>query len=487
MASTKQKLELANAVGEIIPLDPEICNQMIEYGLSLKDEQEIHSHFLNMLGESDATIAFLSKFMDVKKHSKLKKKKDPIPEIIPQPKKDLKNPWSKGSSGQEKPKTKEPSKPKAPKTTSDLVKEKQVDPVKDNRKTRKKNLDSLKDLESLLNTLEVSNSKDSRTVCYCNATRHPLFDIAPNCLNCGKIICSKEGLQPCSFCGNELLSVKDKKDIEKVLLQEKLELEKGQLHLKAEQKEESSKPQKHKKIVVSMNPGENLWKAQERALKEAEEDKKLQHDQAELIRKKLEEEEEQRKELDYYEKISGSNKELIEAQERLDRLLEYQETGEERTKIIDNAADYELSSTNTGNMWLSATERALKLKKQQRHLRKHEEAEQKRMGKGKRTVEMVIKDGKVNMVERYSSPQEEETEDTDIKELEGKIKTKQKEAENQMIQNVWDYESDQHRWERPVYTPSTKNPDSNNHNEILKKRVQLGSSQDQTELVASMY
>src|SRR4051812_26047882 len=38
------------------------------------------------------------------------------------------------------------------------------------------------------------------------ATRHALLAAAPNCLNCGKIICVKEGLAPCTFCRNPLLS-----------------------------------------------------------------------------------------------------------------------------------------------------------------------------------------------------------------------------------------------------------------------------------------
>lgn len=501
MVSAKQKLELANCIAEIIPLDPETCNQMIDYALTLKGEAEIRSHFLNLLGESDATDEFLIKFMDIKNTSKSKSNKgQSISNFAepPEPKKDVKNPWSK-ANGKEYSKSPTPTvknpepsrKSKAPKNTSDLITSKQKEVPKDNKKSRKKNLESLKDLESVLNSLEVSKSKDSRTVCYCNATRHPLFDIAPNCLNCGKIICSKEGLQPCSFCGHELLSEKERREIEQVLLLEKLELENGSKALRQEIKEDSPKPQKSKKIVVSMNAGENLWQAQERALKQAEEEKKLHHEQLEQERKQQEIHNQQKTELDYYERIGESDKDLIEAQERLDRLLEFQETGEERTKIIDNAADYELTSSTTGNMWLSATERALRLKKQQKQLRKHEEAEQKRIGKGKRNVEMVIKDGKVHMVETFSSPQEDLENDKEIQELEGEIKSKKQMSEKQLSQNYWDFDSDKDKWERPVYISNRNYNNSQSQAEIfdreLQKRVQLTNGDDQTELIANMY
>ena len=73
---------------------------------------------------------------------------------------------------------------------------------------------TLQDLDSAIRTLEVqtnpslnsSTQSASARACSCNATRHPLLAAAPNCLNCGKIICVKEGLGPCTFCNTPLLS-----------------------------------------------------------------------------------------------------------------------------------------------------------------------------------------------------------------------------------------------------------------------------------------
>lgn len=473
--SSKQKLDLANAIAEIIPLDPESCNQMVNYGLSLPPS-EIENHFHTILGESDATTAFLIKFMDIKNH---KNTPTPKPTNIsaPKPTKSSGKAWT-----QEKPvKQQAPKKPK-PTTTSELLKlpEPPKEP-KEKKKSAKKQLDNLKDLEAVLHSLETRNADDNFTVCHCNATKHPLFDIAPNCLNCGKIICAREGLQPCSFCGHELLSAKDRQEIRDVLLQERHGID----H-KIPERRDSPKP-KQKKITVSLNAGENLWKAQDAALKQAEAERKQKHEREEAERHELEEQGEQERQLEYYNRHS-EDPDLLAAQERLSKLLEFQDNGEERTKIIDNAADYELTSSNSGNMWLSATERALRLKKQQKQMRKYEETEQKRIGKGKRTVEMVIKDGKVTMVEKYSTREEEDENDKDskdIKDLENQLKSSKKKNEEVMAQNTWDYDADKDKWEKPVYASK---PDS----EIVelpgnvKKRVQLVTG-DQIELIANLY
>ena len=38
----------------------------------------------------------------------------------------------------------------------------------------------------------------TRQVCYCQGTIYPLVN---NCINCGKIVCEREGEGPCLFCG----------------------------------------------------------------------------------------------------------------------------------------------------------------------------------------------------------------------------------------------------------------------------------------------
>ncbi|KAM0722509.1 hypothetical protein Q7P37_001950 [Cladosporium fusiforme] len=74
---------------------------------------------------------------------------------------------------------------------------------------------ALSDLDSAIRSLEIqtnpSLASDSpadlkRRQCNCMATRHPLLDIAPNCMSCGKVICLKQGLGPCTFCNTPIIS-----------------------------------------------------------------------------------------------------------------------------------------------------------------------------------------------------------------------------------------------------------------------------------------
>lgn len=88
---------------------------------------------------------------------------------------------------------------------------------------------ALSDLDSAIRSLEVqtnpslasSAEENLRRKCNCMATRHPLLDMAPNCLNCGKVICVKEGLAPCTFCKSPLLSQDDVQKVLRVLKDER--------------------------------------------------------------------------------------------------------------------------------------------------------------------------------------------------------------------------------------------------------------------------
>ncbi|KIN00327.1 hypothetical protein OIDMADRAFT_42265 [Oidiodendron maius Zn] len=68
----------------------------------------------------------------------------------------------------------------------------------------------LRELDAAIRSLEISTNStlldNEKRKCNCIGARHPLLTAAPNCLNCGKVICVKEGLGPCTFCGVPLLS-----------------------------------------------------------------------------------------------------------------------------------------------------------------------------------------------------------------------------------------------------------------------------------------
>ncbi|KAI5951112.1 hypothetical protein KGF54_004186 [Candida jiufengensis] len=363
-------------------------------------------------------------------------------------------------------------------TTSELLKTNTNTNKKDDKKINKKNLTNLNDIESVLNELEIKHdtlaNNEVKRICNCMARRHPLFEIAPNCLNCGKIICTKEGLQPCSFCGNDIIPSKEKDAIIKLLEKERTEL------LNANNKQESTTPtnKPRKKIVVKMNPGEKFWEAQDRAFKLAEQEMKNE----EIAKKEqLEQQELQAIDTKNNYKLANTDQDLVKAQEKLETLLNFQETGEERTRIIDNAADFELP---TQSIWLSPEERALNLKKQQR-MSKDNKAESERHKKGEKQVEMVIKDGKVTMVEKYK-PIKEQVSNEEIKLMQDVKTSKKQQFTNN--ESTWDYDEDKKKWGKPVYFSENNGRDENQEleNKAIKSRIQFDVNKDTSELIATI-
>ncbi|KLU82483.1 C2HC5 finger protein [Magnaporthiopsis poae ATCC 64411] len=72
---------------------------------------------------------------------------------------------------------------------------------------------AISDLDAAIRALEITTNPtlsgdgdNAARRCNCVAARHPLQTAAPNCLSCGKVVCLKEGLGPCTFCGASLLS-----------------------------------------------------------------------------------------------------------------------------------------------------------------------------------------------------------------------------------------------------------------------------------------
>jgi len=172
------------------------------------------------------------------------------------------------------------------------------------------------------------------------------------------------------------------------------------------------------------------------------------------------------------------DQDLQKAKERLETLLDYQATGEERTKIIDNASDFEMPSQS---LWLTPEERALNLKKQQRLMRESL-VNKERKSRGEKTVEMTIKDGKVTMVEKYVT----HTEGTSHEESELEKSIKEKKMQSQTSNLVWDYEMDKSKWEKPIYFASKNIPQVDKSElKITKNRVQF-PKEDASEVIATV-
>lgn len=226
---------------------------------------------------------------------------------------------------------------------------------------------NIADLTAAIAALEISTNptlgQEGRK-CNCYASFHPLFTPAPNCLNCGKIICSLEGLQPCSFCGTPLLSSDEVQNMIR-----ELRAERGQEKMRAH----------NESVQRDGGPGP-----------------------------------------------AGSlpaNDKLDAARAHRDRLLQFQAQNARRTRVVDEAADFETPNV-ASTLWMSPAQRALALKKQQRIQREIEEKARPEWEKKKTLMSLDIKGGRITRVyhtatgpAEQSSSRENEVEDAEEEEL----------------------------------------------------------------------
>ena len=205
------------------------------------------------------------------------------------------------------------------------------------------------DLTSAIAALEMSNNptlSSERRVCGCNASIHPLFDAVPNCLSCGKIICALEGIQPCSFCNAPILT-----------------REQAQVMIRALKEERGQeKMAEHNAIVSRSGSGSPMFGSGSGTPDDS-------GDEASRV--------------------------AMKAVAHRDRLLAFQKESAQRTKIHDEAADYEMTITPGMTQWMSPTERAAALKRQRKYLRELDEANKPEWEKKKTVLSMSLKNGKV--------------------------------------------------------------------------------------------
>ena len=224
----------------------------------------------------------------------------------------------------------------------------------------------LSDLESALRALELNTAPtlhnvQKRPTCDCMATTHDLLLAAPNCLSCGKIVCIKEGLGPCTFCGTPLLSSSETEDMISFLRAERGR-EKMQADNSANRRAKAT--QEKPKLYSQGHTGAGYGTP---AASGRDNDDDDNDDAAALQR----------------------------AREHRDKLLSFQATNAQRTKIIDEAADFDTSAISSAgfalNMWATPEERALQLKKQQKRMREIEWAGKEDWEKRKMVFSIDIK------------------------------------------------------------------------------------------------
>lgn len=95
----------------------------------------------------------------------------------------------------------------------------------------------------------------------------------------------------------------------------------------------------------------------------------------------------------------------VRARAHRDKLLAFQRENVQRTKVHDEAADYDMTLTPGATQWMSPTQRAVALKKQQQYLRELEEDSKPEWEKKRTVMSMSVKNGKlVKSYERQKVP-----------------------------------------------------------------------------------
>lgn len=254
---------------------------------------------------------------------------------------------------------------------------------------------ALSDLDSAIRSLEIqtnpSLASDSpadtkKRNCNCMATRHPLLEIAPNCMSCGKVICLKQGLGPCTFCGSPIIS---NDEISKVL--RILKEERGEEKMKANNAS-------HKKAEVASGKA-RAFTGREFLSQTSSSSKPSPLSSA---------------------AASEDEDAKDKAKAHRDRLLTYQANNARRTQIHDEAADYDIPTSGT-SMWASPQERAQQLKKQQRMLREMDWNARPEYEKRQMVASIDLKGGKIvrRMAEvekpSFSADDDSEAEDSGFK------------------------------------------------------------------------
>lgn len=513
-ASLSQIKQFArNEIKNIFPLDDESIDEMISYTLgNFKSREAMSNHFLDILGPSDLTFQFISRFTDMifdpkesEKHLETKSTASSSPSPKSETKKVTNKPKTAGIRlVKTKPvipadmnKGRLSSNSKNGTTTSEMfdLKPKTVEMQRLKNKEVKKRLESINDLDEVLMQLELNDNNISNDIriCNCNATKHPLFEMYPNCLNCGKIICEREGLQPCSFCGISLISEYDRQQMMEVINQRKEELEDNAKAVSA--KPSTPKSRKKNVMKITLNtPGQNNFKVQEQFYQKLAETEKQRQELEEQKKEEQKLVEQTKKDLDFYKSVHKKDEELIKAEERLAMLLNFQDNGTERTKIIDNASDFDLP-TNAGSLWASPIERVLQFKRQQKQRSKMENADLRRSGRGETVLNVEIKDGEIHYTEKPNDLTLDDnlSDDEEIKKLQKQANEEKIAQFNKEVETVYDFDNFNRTLFKPIYKNTettavliTPADDLITNLPELGTIVQLGDAETQEEQLINM-
>jgi len=183
------------------------------------------------------------------------------------------------------------------------------------------------------------------------ATKHKLNVFAPNCLNCGKIICALEGPGPCTYCGKPVVSVDQQQAMVLELKREKAALAKQQAMATAKRKPKAA-------VMSSAGYASKLGGGLSSATGSAGGWAELEGGQTNTSDGRMTEEEE----------LQEAMKASL-AQAHKEKLLEYDRTSARRSHVIDQATDFVLPGDRP-NLWLTEEERQHQSEKARQNLDK---------------------------------------------------------------------------------------------------------------------
>lgn len=279
---------------------------------------------------------------------------------------------------------------------------------------------ALSDFDAAIRSLEVStnptlaNAKDGEDSvatrrCNCVATRHPLQMAAPNCQSCGKVICVKEGLGPCTSCGSPLLSPAEVQAMIK-----ELRAERGREKMVADR-------EAHRRIDVNYGGGKNRGG---NAMTLA------QHASGPHMvagHTKWGGDDDGFVSLADAAKATETQVQTAEAKARAhrDKLLAFQAQNAQRTTVRDEAADFDVGDAmasggdgdtpTSRNLWATPEERARELRRQQKLLREMEWNARPEYEKRQQVLSIDVTGRKVFrktvVVDRPPTPKSDEDED----------------------------------------------------------------------------
>ncbi|KAG0210859.1 hypothetical protein BGX28_008826 [Mortierella sp. GBA30] len=217
------------------------------------------------------------------------------------------------------------------------------------KQAKKTAAEPLSELEKAIRAIDLAtesvNAAKERKPCYCLATKHKLNVFAPNCLNCGKIICALEGPGPCTYCGNPVVSI----DQQQAMI---LELKREKAALAKQQQMATAKRRAKATAVSTAGYASKLGGGMTSATGTAGGWVGLDGSDAMTEEEELEE-----------------AKKASLAQAHKDRLLEYDRTSARRSHVIDQATDFVLPGDRP-NLWLTEEERQDEAAKARQNLEK---------------------------------------------------------------------------------------------------------------------